>query len=70
MKKPINFPCVMFEKNDTIGINLTENDLLKKYAFIKNENDFNKIKLNFINPVICYYYTVINAAIKIDNLLK
>lgn len=70
MKTPINFPCVMFEKIDTIGINLSEKDLLKKYAFIKSEVDFHKMKIQFKEPTICYYYTVVNKAIEIENILK
>ena len=70
MKTPINFPCVMFEKIDTIGINLTENDLYKKYAFIQNESDFNKMKLQFSEPTICYYHTVVNKAIDIEKLFN
>ena len=60
----------MFEKNDTIGIHLTENNLLKKYVFIQNESDFNKMKLQFSEPTICYYYTVLNKAIEIEKLFN
>lgn len=70
MKAPLNYPCVMFEKINTIGINLSENDLLKKYALIKNENDFNKMKIQFKEPTICHYYTVVNKAIEIENIFK
>lgn len=70
MKAPLNFPCVMFEKIDTIGIHLTENNLLKKFTFIKNESDFNKMKLQFSEPVISHYYAVVNKAKEIEKLFN
>jgi hypothetical protein len=66
---PINYPCVMFEKKDTIGISLTEKDLMKKFALINNVDEYFTKKASFENPVICHYYSVINEALRINKML-
>lgn len=67
MKAPINYPCVMFEKSDTTGKNLTEKDLCNKFVLITGEIHFHKMIEYFTTPVICHYYTVVNEAIRIEN---
>lgn len=70
MKAPINYPCVMLDKADTIGLSITEKNLLNKFSLIENEADFYE-KSPFLNePVICHYYSVVNEAIRLTKIVS
>jgi hypothetical protein len=67
IKTPINYPCVMLEKKNTIGVNVSEETLYKGFVLIENEKDFYHKIQYFDDAVICQYHSVINKAIEISN---
>jgi len=67
IKAPINYPCVMIERANTIGTNINEDTLKKGFVLIESEKEF-YCKIQFFDDaIICHFHTVINKAIEISN---
>jgi len=63
---PINYPCVMLEKNENSGNISTIKD--KKFALILDEKMFFETQIDFEIPIIIHYYSVINEAVELLGL--
>ena len=63
---PINYPCVMLEKNEHLGvINSIENT---KFTILYNYKDYSENLKLYNDPIIIHYYSVINEAVKLSGL--
>lgn len=68
--KSLNFPCVMLEKENTIGVSVSEETLMNKFSLIISQKDLDEKVTHFKEPVLCHYYSVVNEAIRITKELQ
>jgi hypothetical protein len=64
--KSINFPCIMLERNDNVSFGIEH---LTKFAICRSNAEIKDRAECFKNPVLCYYYTVVNEALRLEKLL-
>ena len=62
----INFPCVMLESNDKQHYTI---ESMNKFAICRSNLEIKERAEYFKNPALCYYYTIINEALRQEKIL-
>lgn len=63
----INFPCIMLERNDKVNFGVEH---LTKFAICRSNTEITDRAEYFKNPVLCYYYEVVNEALRLEKIIK